>query len=57
MSDAGSDLTSAEKIKKRTNDKVKHIRNWDQVEDLYIQTDSPTFKQACDNLGICPSDC
>ena len=54
MSDNISEGTSPDKPKKRPNDKVRRIKNWEQVEGLYLEIDSPTFKQACESLGVDP---
>lgn len=57
MSDLGSVKEDSPQKQKRVNDKVKHLKNWDQVEKLYIELDSPTFKKACENLGVEPKEC
>jgi hypothetical protein len=36
---------------------IKHLKNWDQVEKIFIDLDSPNFRSACENLGIDPKDC
>lgn len=54
MADTGDD---EDKPKKRPNDQIRHLKNWDQVEKIYIDLDSPNFKSACSNLGIDPKDC
>ena len=54
MADTGDD---DDKPKKRPNDLIRHLKTWDQVEKIYIDLDSPNFKQACSNLGIDPKDC
>ena len=46
-----------DKPKKRPNDLIRHLKNWDQVEKIYIDLDSPNFRSACENLGVDPKDC
>ena len=48
---------NSDKPKKRPNDLVRRVKNWDQVEKMYLDLDSPMFKQACTNLGLETKDC
>jgi len=36
---------------------VRRIKNWDQVEKIYLDLDSPNFRKACWNLGLEAKDC
>lgn len=46
-----------EKPKKWPNDLIRHLKNWEHVEKVFIDLDSPNFRTACENLGIDPKEC
>jgi hypothetical protein len=48
---------ASERPKKRPNDLVRKVKDWAQVEKLYIDIESPTFKKALTNLGLEGRDC
>ena len=59
MSDIKSDASHEEdqKPQKKPNDKIRHFRNWEQVERIQLDHDSPMFREACYNLGIEIQEC
>ena len=41
----------------RTNDKILPLKGIQQLGTLKLDVKSPTFRAACDNLGVLPEEC